>query len=482
VVPSDRAYLSFTSGTTGEPQAVLAREAALTGFLAWYHATFHFGAQDRFAMLAGLGHDPLLREVFTPLLTGGRLLVPEQEWVRDPDVLADWLREHGVTVAHLSPQLARLLTADRTVTPLPELRLVALGGDVLTGADVTRLRRLAPRARLINLYGTTETPQAHGWYDLTRRRLDESGDVVPVGCGVPGSELVVVDALDRPAAVGELGEVVIRSRRLASGYLDPAATARRFAGTPGAVDPQDRIYRTGDLGRHRPDGTVVLAGRADDQVKVRGFRVELGEIEAALTGHPDVRAAAAVPTTVNGERVVRAFVAPAQPDLRVAALLDHLRSRLPEHAVPAEVSLVPAIPLTTNGKIDRRALEQTPRPQLRSANGEVRTPTERIVAEIWRSVLGRPRVDAEENFFDAGGHSLALVAVATRLSQSLDREVQIVALFQHPTIRALARHLDGDGAIPELDRADRRAIARRERLHRRSTARGSVAQPGGRHQ
>ncbi|MPZ25906.1 MAG: amino acid adenylation domain-containing protein [Micromonosporaceae bacterium] len=480
----DGTYLAFTSGTTGEPQAVLTPQDALADFLAWYAGTFALGPRDRFALLAGLGHDPLLRDAFAPLVVGARLAVPEQQWLRDPTRLHAWLREQRITVAHLTPQLTRLLTSDQTVAPLADLRLVATAGDQLTAADVARLRALAPQARLVNLYGATETPQAHGWYEVPRH---PDGEVVPVGRGVAGSALVVVDRLGRPAAMGELGEVVVRSRRLATGYLDPELTRRRFSRTPGSRDHHDRRYRTGDLGRHRPDGAVVLAGRADDQVKVRGFRVELGEIEAVLTAHPDVRAAAAVATTRGGERVIRAFAAPAQPDLRAEQLLDHLRASLPEYAVPADLQLVPAIPLTANGKLDRPALlDRAPQPGPGPApgsgpSGELRTPTERLVAGVWRSVLGRPRVGAEDNFFDLGGHSLALVAVAVRLSAAVGREVPVVELFRLPTIRTLAGFLDGDRRSPGLDRAERRVAVRRERLRRRSPGRagGAVAETEG---
>lgn len=462
-------YLSFTSGTTGEPQVVVSPETALAAFLDWYPAAFGLGPADRFALLAGLGHDPVLRDMYVPLVLGARLAVPEQALLRDPARLADWLRGQRVTVAHLTPQLGRMLATGSTHTALTDLRLVVVAGDQLTAADVSRLRALAPNARLVNAYGTTETPQIHGWYELPD---EPPNDVVPVGRGAPGSALVVVDRLGRPAAVGELGEVVVRSRHLATGYLDPELTRRRFAATPGADDDQDRTYRTGDLGRHHPDGTVTLAGRADDQLKVRGYRVELAEIEAALALHPDVRAAAAVPTTVDGERAVRAFVAPAQPDLRVSDLVDHLRARFPEYAVPAHLHLVPAIPLTANGKVDRAALARSvPRPSHRPVDDELRTRTERLVAGIWRAVLGRSRIGAEENFFEAGGHSLALVAVAARLSAAVGTDIPVVELFRRPTIRQLAGYLDGDVGSPGLDRAARRVAVRRERLRLRNQGR-----------
>ncbi len=224
-----RGYLSFTSGTTGEPKPVRAAERPLARFLSWYTAEYGLTAQDRFALLAGLAHDPLLRDVFTPLALGARLCVPGQDRVRDPARLASWLREHRVTVAHLTPQLGTLIAA--AGVELPDLRLVLFGGDRLTYADVARFRAVAPAARLVNTYGTTETPQAQSVHEITGEPAG-TGDPVPVGRGVDGTELLVLDAGGAPAATGELGEVVVRSRRLAEAYLDDELTRQRFSREP----------------------------------------------------------------------------------------------------------------------------------------------------------------------------------------------------------------------------------------------------------
>jgi amino acid adenylation domain-containing protein len=463
-----RGYLAFTSGTTGDPKPVVTPERPLAHFLDRYVAAHDLGPSDRFALLSGLAHDPALRDVFTPLAVGARLCVPEQGWLRDPERLAAWFADEQVTVAHLTPQLARLLHRGPDGRRLPALHLVLLGGDQATEADVAGLRRLAPAARVVNAYGTTETPQAHAWHEV--RATGDGARPVPVGHGIDGSLLVVVGPSGDPAGVGELGEVVIRSRHLAEGYLDPALTAERFAATPGAGDPGDRLYRTRDLGRYRPDGSVDLVGRADDQVKVRGFRVELGEVEAALLAHPDVVAACAVATAPaasggadGGERTVRAHAVPARAGVHPQELLDHLRSRLPDHAVPAGVELRPALPLTPSGKVDRAALAVPARVTGGGPAGELEGDTERAVAEAWRSVLGVALVEPTANFFELGGDSLAIIAVQARLVRRVGRDVPVVDLFRYPTVRALAAHLGGDGPGPGLDRAARRAAMRRNR-------------------
>ncbi|WP_162795361.1 non-ribosomal peptide synthetase, partial [Nonomuraea lactucae] len=457
VPPDRRGYLAFTSGTTGEPKPVLAREEPLARFLDWYPRAHGLTGGDRFALLAGLAHDPLLRDVFTPLTLGARLCVPAQDLVRDPARLAAWLSDQQITVAHLTPQLATLVAAaGRT---LPGLRLVVFGGDRLTHADAARFRQVAPAARLVNTYGTTETPQAQAVCDIADP-VPESGDPVPAGHGVDGAELLVVTPGGGPAAVGELGEVVIRSRRLAQAYLDERLTPERFTVE---ADGRTGRYRTGDLGRYDPDGRTVLAGRADDQVKIRGYRVELGEIEHALLAHPGVRAAAATTADQPGGPVLRAYAVPASAAVQPGELLRHLRTTLPDYAQPADLLLLPALPLTPNGKLDRAAL---PAPPPRTATGgghEPATGTERLIAGIWREVLGLPRISATANFFEIGGHSLATAQVQARLAAALGHEVPIVDLFRFPTVRALAAHLDGERRPAGSQRAARRIAARRAR-------------------
>ncbi|GGL49086.1 non-ribosomal peptide synthetase [Planomonospora parontospora] len=466
----ERGYLSFTSGSTGDPKPVRAAEGPLARFLDWYPGTYGLTGRDRFALLAGLAHDPLLRDAFTPLVLGGALHVPDQDDLRDPARLAAWLRDRAVTVAHLTPQLAVLVAA--AGVPLPDLRLVLLGGDRLTWAQAARFREVAPGARLVNAYGTTETPQVQAAFEITGGDRggrgeradpggrDDRGDAVPVGHGVAGAELLVLGGNGLPAAVGELGEVVIRSPRLAEGYLDERLTEERFTVE---ADGGTGRYRTGDLGRYDPAGRVVLAGRADGQVKIRGYRVELGEIEGVLMEHPDVRAAAAAVADRPGGPVLRAYAVPARAGVRAAGLRRHLGDRLPAHAVPAEVVLLPALPLTPNGKVDRAALpEPAPRPAGTRAD-EPSGATERLVAGVWREVLGLPRISAGENFFEIGGHSLATAEVQARLAALLGRAVPIVDLFRFPTVRSLAAHLDGAGRTPGPERASRRIAARQVR-------------------
>jgi acyl-CoA synthetase (AMP-forming)/AMP-acid ligase II len=445
----------------GAPEAPLAR------FLRWYAARLGIGPDDATALVGGLAHDPLLRDAFAPLVAGGRVCVPAARLLRDPVSLGRFFTDNRVTVLHLTPSLGRMLATAGVA--LPDVRLAVFAGERLTGADVAAAGHWLPRATLINGYGTTETPQLQAVH-----AIDAAGDAaradVPVGRGVGGTELHVLRIgpdgrpdPGRPAAVGELGEVAIRGRNLADGYTDPGPTAARFAHN-GEVS--DRLFHTGDLGRYDADGRVVLAGRRDGQVKIRGHRVELGEVEAVLAAHPDVAQAAATVHTIGGEPRLVAYAVPTRAGVPAAALRDFAAAALPEHARPADVVLLAAMPLTRNGKLDRDALPPpTSRPTV-VTHTEPATPTERTVAAIWCQVLGLPRASVTANFFDIGGHSLAVVAVQARIRAALDRHVEVVDLFRFPTVRDLAGHLDGGQRAAGLDRADRRIAAQRDRRAR----------------
>jgi amino acid adenylation domain-containing protein len=480
VPAGERGYLSLTSGSTGEPQLVQTREGPLVHFLNWYRAALGFTSQDRFALLGGVGHDPVLREVFTPLTCGARLFVPAGEVAMDPSRLLSWLAEHVITVAHLTPQLLRMLTASPyRGRALESLRLVALTGDQLSEDDAARLHLLAPNARLLNCYGTTETPQVHAYHQIVARERTPDEHAwpghktrpVPIGKGIDGTQLLVMTASGRPAAVGELGEVVIRSHHLSDGYADPALTRERYLALGDGM-----AFRTGDCGRYDANGEITLAGRLDDQVKVRGYRVELGEVEAALLSHPDVQRAAVRPFDLGGATALYAYVTTAWHDIAETDVLDHARGLLPSQAVPSGVAVLSALPLTASGKTDRSRLPE-PQRQIRvSAQADV-TPAsglERLVLSVWREVLGLPEIGSNKKFFEVGGHSMALVEVQWRLARTLGRQIPIVDLFRFPTIKSLADHLSSGAQAS----AAMRGLARRHRLvgQARSQASGGDGQ------
>ena len=477
---SDRGYLSFTSGTTGEPKAIDSGEMPLVHFLNWYRKTFGLDRDARFAMLSGLPHDPLLRDMFTPLSCGGTLLVPAAELLKDPTGLLTWLADRSATVMHVTPQLVRMMAAVADgALALESLRLVAVGGDQLTEGDAAALRQIAPRARLLNFYGTTETPQAQAYFEIANAERAPDRDrlaalrsmPVPVGAGIDGAQLIVMSICGRPAAVGELGEVVVRSRYLSNGYLKPSMNGDRFEALPGAGD--GRVYRTGDLGRYGPSGAVTLAGRSDDQVKIRGYRVELGEVENVLRSHPQVVLAAVRLFEHAGASALHAYAVTSPGPVSESALIEFARSQLPSWAVPASITLLAALPLTTAGKIDRSALPPPGRARYASGfSGDLPgDDLERLILGIWCEVLGASDVGLSDNFFEIGGNSMAIIDVQARLIQTLDRQVRVVDLFRFPTIRRQAEFLAGGQMDADLLASDLRGQTRRRRSGRRARPR-----------
>jgi amino acid adenylation domain-containing protein len=445
--PDDLAYVAFTSGTTGGLKGIQGTREPLTHFLSWHVHTFALGPEDRFSMLSGLGHDPLLRDMFTPFCVGATLCIPNPDDTLSPSRLREWMLHQRVTVAHLTPSLARILTEEATQGSIPSLRYAFFGGEILTRDLVRRMRAVAPAITIVNFYGTTETPQAMGWYVVPD--ADQVSDPlalpdIPIGTGIDGVQLLVLSKEGRLAGIGELGEIAVRTPYLTLGYLnDQALTRERFIANPLTDNPDDRVYRTGDLGRFRPDGILEFCGRRNTQVKIRGFRVELGEIEAALVRHPNVRQAVVVAREDSrGDKQLVGYVV-GENGLTARALRDELTVRLPDYMVPSVWVFLDRFPLTPNGKVDLRGLPD-PDAQSSATNHYVapRTPGEESLAAIWREVLKIDQVGVEDNFFDLGGHSLLVMQIVSRVERALDVAMPIRSFFELPTIAALAVEVD----------------------------------------
>ncbi|WP_214414741.1 non-ribosomal peptide synthetase [Sphaerisporangium fuscum] len=445
-LPDTAAYVAFTSGTTGAPRGISADTRPLAHFLDWYVRRYRLGRHDRFALVSGIAHDPLLRDILAPLWAGATLCVPPTELMRDPAALRGWLRDEGVTVLHVTPALCRMLALPERA-PVPErVRLVCCAGDSLSGRDLLDIASWAPSAQIVNGYGATETPQLAGAYDV--RSGDAALERVPVGSGIPGFELLVLRPGGRPAGIGERGEIVVRSPYLALGYL------REEGGFHADPVPEHRRFATGDLGRYGPDGLVTVLGRSDDQVKVRGHRVELGEVDVRLRECPGVKdAAGAVRVGADGESRIVAYVVPdaSQP---VSDVRERLRRTLPDHMLPSSVVAVERIPLTLNGKVDRAALAVAPRLPQPGRSQEVATGLERLVASIWQGVLGAEHVPLHQNFFDLGADSMSMIRAHVALERELGRKIPPTALFAHPNVHHLAAFLaSGEVALDDVTRS-----------------------------
>ncbi|HEV8580082.1 MAG TPA: amino acid adenylation domain-containing protein [Thermoanaerobaculia bacterium] len=450
--PDDLALVAFTSGSSGVPKGILGRHGPLSHFLPWMCERFGLGTDDRHSMLSGLSHDPLQRDVFGALCTGATLCIPSPEDLAAPGRLAAWMAREAVTVSNLTPAMAQMLTeppgGGAEAPEIPSLRRAFLIGDVLTRRDVERLHRAAPRVTSVNLYGATETQRALS-YHVVERDTDLPA-VLPLGRGMNGCQLLVLDRDCRLAGVGEVGEIAFRSPHLARGYLeDEVLTGERFVTNPFTGRPRDRIYRTGDLGRYLPTGEVTFAGRADGQVKIRGFRVETGEIESVLGLQPGIRetvvAAREVPGTPGDRRLVAYLVPDPENPPDPAAVREDLRQRLPAYMIPSAFVILERLPLLPNGKVNRRALpapdEDRERPHVPPS-----TPTEETLAEIWRNLLGVERVGAGDDFFHLGGHSLLATRVAARVRDAFGIELPLPVLFRETTLAQLAAWIDRERA------------------------------------
>jgi amino acid adenylation domain-containing protein len=401
--PAGMAYMLFTSGSTGQPKGVACSHEPLTRFINWQSSAFHLGAEDRFSMLSGLSHDPLLRDVFAPLSLGAVLEIPEQAKVFAPGGVRTWLAETRCTVVHGTPAMGQLMTAGGGDGDLPDLRLVFWGGDLLSGKLVGDIARIAPSVENVNFYGATETPQAVSFFRIPPDQ--PRGLRAPIGAGVPGFQVLLLDEHGREVAAGETGEVAIVSRYLSLGYIERGQIAQTWPQT-GAGDGT-RLYRTGDIGRRESDDVVVLLGRRDDQVKIRGYRVDLSEIDAALRTIPGVTDAAVLPLREADDVKIAAFVA--GPDAGTEALVSEaLKAKLPAYMHPYALQILSEIPLLPNGKVDRKQLEIVAKKPARTARLAA-SATEAALMACWGPIFGREQLSSDDSFVSLGGDSLSYV-------------------------------------------------------------------------
>jgi amino acid adenylation domain-containing protein len=442
----DLAYVAFTSGSSGKPKGVMGRHGPLTLFTSWAVDRFRLNERDRFSMLSGLAHDPLHRDIFTPLQLGGTVCIPDQQDIESPGRLRAWMKQQEITVANLTPAMSQLLSEGVSDDEqIESLRYSFLVGDVLRKRDVARLKKLAPEITCVNLYGATETQRAVGHYLVPNDLAVLDKEVLPLGKGIRDVQLLVLNSAGQLCGIGEAGEIYFRSPHLAKGYLgDAALTNERFIVNPFANTPGDRLYRTGDLGRYLPDGNVEHLGRADRQTKIRGFRIEPGDIESTLTNHPNVSEAAVVAhQNESGETSLIAYVV-TDTTIAVAALRQYVSEKLPAYMVPTAFVTMDALPLTPNRKLDRRALPvpdqlQTER---REEHAKPRSATEQALVEIWREVLALNQVGIHDNFFDLGGHSLMAVRLFAVMEKQFGKRLPLATLFQAPTVAQLAAMLE----------------------------------------
>ncbi|KAL1747416.1 hypothetical protein HDZ31DRAFT_61331 [Schizophyllum fasciatum] len=506
--PDSVGTLSFTSGSTGIPKGVKGRHFSLTHFFPWMGERFGLDETSKFTMLSGIAHDPIQRDMFTPLFFGAQLHVPTADDIGIPGRLAEWMADSEVTVTHLTPAMGQLLSAQAT-RQIATLQNAFFVGDVLTKRDCLRLQALAANVRIINMYGTTETQRAVSYFAIPPVAQDPTflatqKDIMPAGAGMIDVQLLVVNRHDKnvPCAIGEVGEIYVRSGGLAEGYLDADASAEKFvnnwfaAGAPPAKDTirhpkeglpgpesrywkgvRDRMYRSGDLGRYMPDGIVECTGRADDQVKIRGFRIELGEIDTHLSQHPLVREnVTLVRRDKDEEKILVSYFVPLDgPGLDAYAsdipeegegkgvaegmrryrrlikdIREHLKKKLPSYSIPTLFVPLKRMPLNPNGKIDKPALPFPDTAQAAAAPARTGNSTEETLQAIFTNILpNAPQpVPVDENFFDLGGHSILATRLVFEIRKAFAVDAPLGLIFEQPTIAGLV------GAIEVLRNSD----------------------------
>jgi len=432
------AYVIFTSGSTGRPKGVQIEHGAVANFLKSMTESPGLMAADRLLSVTTLSFDISVLELFLPLVNGAHLVLAPADVTGDGPRLLKLLQQIRPTVMQATPATWRMLLDSGWQKT--EGLTVLCGGEALP-ADLAR--ELHERCdRLWNMYGPTETTIWSLIHDVGA--VDGQ---VPIGRPIANTSVYIVDGKLRPVPVGVAGELLIGGSGLARGYLQrPDLTAEKFIANPFDPSGESRLYRTGDLAKYRPDGTIEFLGRIDQQVKVRGFRIELEEIEAALLGQPGVQAAvvAARPDQSGENQLAAYLVCENGVEADSSALRQSLLAKLPEYMVPTAWMVLPELPLTPNGKVDRKALPE-PRQAERVKDGGYLAPetgTEKTVAEVWQEVLGVPQVGRHDRFFDLGGHSLLATQVVARIERRFNIELPVRTIFESKSVAELAARIE----------------------------------------
>lgn len=449
----DLAYVIFTSGSTGKPKGVMVRHRPVVNLIDWVNRRFGVGPSDRLLFVTSPAFDLSVYDIFGVLAAGGSIRIASDDEVADPERLARMLADEPVTfwdsapaaLWQLHPLLPERVEGSR-------LRLVFCSGDWIPLSLPERMRGCFPGATVVALGGATEATIWSNYHVV--ERVEPGWRSIPYGRPIQNARYYILDRALRPVPPGIPGDLYIGGECLCDGYAgQPALTAERFVPDPHAERPGARMYRTGDRARFWDDATIEFLGRDDHQVKIRGFRVELGEVEAALARHPDVRDAVAVvraggeggPADGRDDRALVAYAVP-KPGGRASAadLLAHLRGLLPPPMVPAHLVMLDALPVSANGKVDRRALP-APLADRAQAGGATHL-VEELVAAILADVLGLASVPVDQDFFALGGHSLRATSAIARLRVALRKELPLALLYRHPSVRELSAAIVAGGA------------------------------------
>jgi len=416
------AYVIYTSGTTGQPKGVMIEHKSLVNYLCWVNESLLNDTVQSLPVVTRLTFDASLKQLFAPFLHGSEVWILSDDVVTQPAVLLQTLCTRTKVGLNCVPSLWKTMLgaidSGQAIAPSESLTCLFVGGEQLSKKLVDRSYAALPHLQIWNLYGPTETTANASVTKIV------PGDDVAIGRPITNTQIYILDAHLQPVPVGVPGELHIGGVGLARGYLNrPELTAEKFIPNPFSEDPESRFYKTGDLARYLPDGSIEFLGRLDHQVKIRGFRIELGEIEAVLGQYPAIRETVVLAREDEpGDKRLVAYVVPDQDATStISELRRFLKEKLPEYMVPSAFVMLDALPLTPNGKVDRRALPapDRTRPELEETFVTPHTPVASLIAEVWQEVLGVEKVGVYDNFFDLGGHSLLSMQVIAKLEKKL---------------------------------------------------------------
>lgn len=433
----ETAYYLFTSGSTGVPKGISSDHAPLAYAIDWQAKTFDIDDSIRCAFLAGIGHDPALRDIFLPLSLGGTLVSPDPARLFEPGYLSQWLRDEEISLAHLTPSMIRLIATGAGEYPCPMLRHVFVGGEQVDTQIVDAIRKIAPNAQVINVYGTSETPQIVICATLPNR--EPITDPIPIGRPRPDVAAHLIDSRGRACGFYEPGEIWIETPYMSNGYLDPEQTRKVFQLSPGLQG--QGLYHTGDIGYVTPEKEIILLGRTDDQVKIRGYRIELGEVESALrtVAAPHVAAVVARFNETSDSLQLIGFIDSRQGMPDETALKTRMKTYLPGYMIPDRIIPLQGLPLLPTGKIDRRTLSEMPLPAAPQAvHVEPITETERQLVLLWKRVLNVSSIGIDDSFFNLGGDSLTAVRLMLEMERAGVDATVGRAIMRGATIREIA--------------------------------------------
>lgn len=466
VTPDDVAYSIFTSGSTGSPKGVVIRHGAAVNLIDWVNGTYKVGPGDKLLFVTSLSFDLSVYDIFGSLAAGSEIHVASRMDLRDPQRLLEMLISEGITFWDSAPASLQKLSPlfPEASAQTSRLRLVFLSGDWIPLNLPKQIWASFPNAKVVSLGGATEGTVWSNFYEFDR--IEPHWASIPYGKPIRNAQYYITDEGLNPCPIGVSGELYLSGVCLAAGYSDPALTAEKFIPNPFSSEPGARMYRFGDRGRYWADGNMEFLGRIDHQVKLRGFRIELGEIEAVLSQHPSVREALVVVRVVAGEKQLVAYFtsltshAPATAELR-----SFLKDKLPEYMTPSWFVALDSIPLTPNGKVDRKSLPEPSESQSERESENFiapRTPTEIEIAELWARLLGRERISLNDNFFELGGHSLLATQIVSGIREAFQVELPLRILFEESTVAGLAHAVEsalresedsaqGDGEPPAAE-------------------------------